>query len=517
MTTTAHTEIEAKYDAGADVTLAALDEINAIDGVDGIEGVAAVEAPVEVELVASYYDTADLRLARAGITLRRRTGGSDEGWHLKLPETLNQRLELQRPLGRSKRVPRPLAELVTATARGGRLATVATVRTRRTVRRLMGVTGEPLAECADDRVEGLVPGSSPVAWREIEVELTGDGDQALLEGVGALLERAGAAPSAAPSKLARVLGERIGAMAECGPDGPSEGTAGALVTAHLRQHRDELVALDPLARRDAPGSVHKMRIAVRRLRSGLATYRRLLDRSLTDPLRDELKWLGAQLGPVRDAEVIRSRLTKLIDEQPGALVAGPVRRRLERTLGAEHREAHARLVEQLRSERYLALLEALDSVVSGRALDGKRATKPAAKVVPDEVGGEHRRWRRRLERAQALDAAGAAERLDEALHDVRKASKRVRYAAESACPVADKPARRLAGDMKQLQQLLGEHQDTVVTRAVLRRLATAAHEAGESTFTWGRLHALEQANAERAADRFAKAVDGGWQRPSLLH
>ena len=66
----------------------------------GAAGVADVRAAGTVDLLAVYYDTADLRLARSRVSLRRREGGADEGWHLKLPTAEREtREELRCPLG----------------------------------------------------------------------------------------------------------------------------------------------------------------------------------------------------------------------------------------------------------------------------------------------------------------------------------------------------------------------------------------------------------------------------------
>ncbi|KIF03237.1 hypothetical protein PL81_25435, partial [Streptomyces sp. RSD-27] len=89
--------------------------------------------------------------------------------------------------------------------------------------------------------------------------------------------------------------------------GPADGTAAAHVLAYLREQRDALVAQDPAVRRDLPDSVHRMRVATRRLRSALATHRKVLDRTATDPLREELRWLAAELGADRDREVLVER------------------------------------------------------------------------------------------------------------------------------------------------------------------------------------------------------------------
>jgi CHAD domain-containing protein len=84
---------------------------------------------------------------------------------------------------------------------------------------------------------------------------------------------------------------------------------------------------------------------------------------------------------------------------------------------------------------------------------------------------------------------------DHPLHDVRKAAKRARYAAESVTPVVGKPAKRLAKALERIQETLGDHQDSVVERVWLRDLGMRAHLAGENAWTFGRLHALAEARA----------------------
>ena len=261
-------------------------------------------------------------------------------------------------------------------------------------------------------------------------------------------------------------------------------------------------------RRDDPDAVHKMRVATRRMRSALATYRRLLDTAITEPLRDELKWLGGVLGPVRDAEVIRDHLRQSVDEQPPTLVVGPVRRHVDSSLRADHRRAHERALVELTGDRYFRLLDSLDAVAAGGMLAGPKVTKPARKVLAKEIGRTHARLRK------LVDAAtDAAEPADHALHEVRKAAKRVRYAAESAVPVFGSDAESLVTRMTDLQDVLGEHQDSVVVRQILVDMAGRAHEAGEPTFTYGRLHALEEARAEKSAATFQAMVDDGVADP----
>jgi CHAD domain-containing protein len=274
-----------------------------------------------------------------------------------------------------------------------------------------------------------------------------------------------------------------------------------------------LIALDPLVRVDVPDAVHKMRVAVRRTRSALATYRRLLDRSTTDPLRDELRWLGTVLGPVRDAEVTREHLREEIAAQPRSLVIGPVTRRVDRTLGAQHREAHKEAVAEMRSDRYLGLLDAVDAVAVGSALKGKRADRSSRKQLPKSV---RKAFGRMLGYVDQEAAAASPEEADRLLHEVRKAAKRVRYAAESVRPVFGSDATDLAKTTEQLQDVLGEHQDSVVVRDLLHRLAVEADADGESSFTFGRLHALEESRAARTREQYGEMIGDLAKPPKWL-
>lgn len=490
------TEVERKFEPGPGFRLPELADA---------AGVARVGEPVVHELDATYFDTADLRLAANKITLRRRTGGTDAGWHLKRPRVDGDRDELRAPLGRAKAVPAALRAPVSVHLRGAALAPVVRLTTTRTERALLDADGAVLAEIAQDEVTAAVPSPDGTTttvsqWSELEVELVA-GDGALLAEVSRRLVDAGARPSASPSKLSRALGERLPAPRPQLPRGVRRRSAAAVLIRHLDEHVGRLVAHDPLVRADAPDAVHQMRVATRRLRSALATYRPLVDRSVTDPLREELRWLGEVLGHARDAEVIRDELRDLVAGQPAELVLGPVSERIATALGARYRAAHDEVLATLDGPRYFALLDALDRLRTEPPLR-PGAHGPADAVLLPLVARTFTRMRRLVDAAHEADAAGDPAHHDELLHEVRKAAKRARYAGESLVPVHGKAAKRWAARMEAVQESLGEHQDSVVIRAELLGLAAAAHQAGEDTFTYGRLHALEQARADATESRF---------------
>lgn len=492
---TEHLEVERKYDVDAE---------QAVPDLTGVVTGVVVGARQEQALVATYLDTDDLRLRAARTTLRHRTGGSDAGWHLKLPAGIGRR-EIQSsaappPAG----VPDELLQLIRSVLRRAPLAPVAELRTTRTVHPVQDGTGRILLELVDDRVEGIPVGGEPVRWREWEAELVA-GDEVLLDAVEQRLLAAGAQVATSSSKLARVLASRPSAARPVEVDKRS--TATDAVQAHLAEHVHELVQRDPDVRRDQPDAVHKMRVATRRLRSALSTFRPMLDREVTDPLREELRWLAGVLGQARDAEVLRDRLLALVDEEPPELVLGPVRKKVDDLLHRRYRHALAAVHDELDGDRYLDLLDALTAVVDAPpwlpAADGR-----AQDVLPDFVARADRKLRRAV---RAAEAEGAP---DAALHEVRKLAKRLRYACEAVQPALGRPAKRLAAAATELQEVLGDHQDSVVARGVLRELAAASSRSGQNGFTFGRLHALEELRGQARLALWREA----WQtasKPSL--
>lgn len=508
-------EIEQKFDVADEMALPSFEDL---------DGVAAVSAPIVHELDATYYDTADGRLGRAGIALRRRHGGADEGWHLKESVGKHERLETHAPLGAvDGEVPEALAALVRSRTRDRQLFPTARIRNSRTARVLLDNEATALAEVADDRVTGTDLGRDhTTSWREVEVELI-DGDGELLAAAAEHLIAAGATASAWDSKLGRTLDV---AHVEDEPiELGDESTAGDVVMAHLAEQVRTLVRYDPLVRQDAEDAVHKMRVATRRLRSALATFRRMLERTATDPARDELKWLAGILGAARDAEVIHARLGELLEAEPAGERLAPVTERVRSTMEARHAAAHRDVVVTLDGDRYLRLLDDLDAVAGGSALRTDRADRPAGKELAKSVRRSFGRWRDEVAKVKEIDDVGGGD--DEQLHEVRKAAKRVRYAGEAVAPIfgggggdggRSSKAKRLAERMETLQESLGAHQDAIVVQRVVVGLADDARAAGEDTWTYGRLHAFEQRRAEDAAAEgrrlIAKAVGRvpGWLR-----
>jgi CHAD domain-containing protein len=501
-------ETERKYEAPPGTLLPDLDDL---------PGVAAESGPEEQLLEARYYDTDDLRLIRSGVTLRRRQGGSDAGWHLKLPEGGDSRREIQLPLARAVRqVPKELGGLVRAFSRGEALLPVAEISTVRHKLVLLDEAGQSLAEVVDDEVSASTLGGQTALskWREVEVELTGGG-QALLAAADKRLRRSGLRPAGRQAKLERALAGRLPAPNGSRAQPVRLATAADVVLAYAGTQVAAIMALDPLVRRDAPDAVHQMRIATRRLRSTLKAFSSVLRAGDCQHLGDELKWLGGVLGTARDAEVLAGHVQAGLDRLPPELIIGPVRARVRAHFAPAEAGARASVIQALDGDRYLALLDSLDTLLSDPPLT-PGAGRPAAEVLPAAVRHTRHRVRTRMRRARRTPAGPGR---DAALHEARKAAKRARYAGEAVSPAFGKPARRFAKRVKKVQSLLGDHHDGVVTRATVREIGVQAHLAGENAFTFGVLyeqdacHADElEAEARRAWKHAAKPKHGAWLR-----
>ncbi|MFE9259069.1 CHAD domain-containing protein [Streptomyces sp. NPDC006879] len=462
-------------------------------GVPDLTGVGPIAADQEtgtVHLDAVYYDTPDRRLAAASLTLRRRTGGQDAGWHLKFPIAPGVRDELRAPL--SDTVPQTLADLVRSRVREGGLVPLVRLRSAREVRHLLDRNGCLLAELSTDTVHAeRLPGGEAANWTEVEVELAEEVPARLLETIGRTLSKAGLKHSDSPSKLARALVE-TGDLVPATPPAPPSDT-GEYVLAYLREQRDALIDYDPAVRRELADSVHQMRVATRRMRGAFKTYRKVIDRKVTDPIGEELKWLAGELGVDRDQEVLMERLQGHLAEVPQGLVMGPVRARLKSWNRARRSGSRRRTLAVLDSPRYLVLLDTLDALLAEPPLLSA-ATRPPTKTFPRAVLRDYERLSGRIDHALTL---APGEERDLALHEARKAAKRARYAAEAAVPALGRPSARLAKRIKKVQTLLGDHQDSVVARQALRVLAAQAQGVGESGFTWGLLYGREEALAQR--------------------
>ncbi|UMB71575.1 CYTH and CHAD domain-containing protein [Mycobacterium paraterrae] len=436
---------------------------------DGVPGVARVEQAPTQTLDAVYYDTPDRDLASSRITLRRRTGGPDEGWHLKLPAGPDARTEVRAPLdaGEHHEVPAELRDVILAIVRDRPLAPVARISTAREVQLLHDADDAVVAEFCDDQVtagQGADGSEFPQQWREWELELVGDAANAkLLDRVSERLLDAGAKPAGVGSKLARVLGTS-----------PEDPPADPLHRA-MAEQIGELLVWDRAVRGEVDDSVHQMRVTARKIRSLLQASPASFGLTGDAPIIDELRELGNVLGVARDAEVLAERYSSALDDVPPQLVRGPIRERLVGGAERRYRTGLRHALAALRLPRYFRLLDGLDALVAGSPPDEQRASQKTVAAAGKKV--------RKAAKA-ARHADNGTER-DDAIHRIRKRAKRLRYTADAT------GTKKVSKRAKDLQSLLGDHQDSVVSREHLLAQADAAHAAGEDTFTYGLLYQRE--------------------------
>ena len=435
-----------------------------------------------VHLESEYYDTADHDLKSHGVVLRRRTGDDDTGWQLKVPD-IDGRIGVRTSLAGD--LPSELEELLMGLRLGKELLSVATLRTERTRYRIRQ-HDHLCAELEDDHVHASVD-HRLLAWREIEVEYGSEG-RALPRRLAKRLRAAGARPSRHPSKLVHALGTA--------PTPETDGDAHRALLDYVGHQIDAIFDGDLQLRRGQE-PIHDTRVAIRRLRSTIRVFDKLLDSSVTEHVDEELKWFAGLLGEVRDRQVQRNRFREVLDQWPPELVLGPVANRINSDLQSEQLRARAIVTEAMDSTRYLELLATLQQWRSAIPLAGT----PSIKALRKRALRTERKADRRL--AAAVDSGE-----DAMLHRARKAAKRARYAAELRRPLDKSSAtKKSEKHYKRIQKVLGEHQDSVVASDVLRRFAlTAGTSAGENGFTYGLLYAREQQIADDARAQVRKLL-----------
>jgi CHAD domain-containing protein len=455
--------------------------------------------PVEQVLDALYLDASDLRLIRAGISLRHRTGeGDDAGrWTLKLPAP-SEGLELDRlemeEAGPPGVPPARMAGALRGVLRGADLVTVAHLQTQRTLIPIRDPAERPLGSLADDVVSALEGDDVGLRFREIEVELADGAPRALVDAVVGVLRSAGAGAPEQTTKLAKALGPRAvappdPALPEVDRDATTADAFRHAVGASVRR----LLAHDPIVRLDAgEEGVHQARVATRRLRSDLRTFRPLLPADKVEPIRDELAWLADALGAVRDADVLERRLEAMVDDLDDVDRDGG--RTLLAALGDDRKHRLEALHAALDSDRYVALVEAVVDLAEHPPLVAG-ADEPARKELPQLA---EQPWAHLRRNVSGLPKHPSVEEL----HRVRILAKRARYAAEAASIVVPSAGRH-AEAIADLQGVLGDHQDAVVGEQWMRELATEG-AAGAGAFAAGLIAARERDEAAELRRRWRK-------------
>jgi CHAD domain-containing protein len=481
------TEREVKLQAAISFRLPALDGV--AEGVD-------VEPRAAQRVSATYFDTDDLRLTGWGVSLRYR---SSDGWTVKLPHASDGKLLVREELvfdGDPRRPPMEVVDLVRAFARTAPLRPQVRLRTIRRQTSLRDGAGQSVAEVVDDQVAVLDGRKIGKRFHEVEVEIAADTQTALLETLIGRLRHQGAGPPDPTPKVVRALGARASRPPEVRVDRlAADATIEDVVRRAIAASVERLIRHDPIVRLDTdPEGVHQARVATRRLRSDLRTFRSLLDRDWAQSLRSELGWLAESLGAVRDADVLLARIASRVDRLPEEDKRGA--ERVLAKLRAARAGAYDELLAVLRTERYLELLDRLVEAANAPLLETGAGS--SAKVVL------RRLVRRPLGKLARQVGALGDRPTDEELHAVRIRAKRARYAAEAAAPVLGTRARAQAAAAAKLQDVLGEQHDAVVAEGWLRAQVRTSRSVA-SAFAAGELAGLERAAAARARKRWRKA------------
>jgi inorganic triphosphatase YgiF len=485
-------------------------------------------------LQSRYFDTRNLALARAGIALRVRRAGNDweatAKWSGRVAGSLHQRPELTVALPGEPSMPftlpeGPLRTQLTAVVLGRRLAPILETDVHRRLRDLLpvrGAAGEPLAEVALDTVALRGPDGTPLGtpYYEVEIERRGGRKRDLTELSHALQQRFGLIPSPG-SKFTRGLAELhgVGGVPVRGTETIAAGDSVAsaarkIFAAQLRRVR----AADPGTRagRDAE-ALHEQRVALRRLRAAARTFAAGIPPRLREQFAGELRWLGQELGAVRDVDV------QLVNLASYAEQLGTDKRRhltaLRRHLERERAARRATLVAALESRRYIRLLIALERFAGAPPPRRPRgdAALPVAKVGRRTV---KRALRRLMKRGDAIAPMPEADDL----HTLRIRAKRLRYVLEALRPIAGAPGRKLLRQLVRLQDVLGRFNDAMVAAASVRAYldgpaAKASAEVRDAlvalTDTELRRAGAAQSEFARAWERFTSNATRG-QRRTLL-
>ncbi|MYD30538.1 MAG: CYTH and CHAD domain-containing protein [Nitrospira sp. SB0675_bin_23] len=397
---------------------------------------------------STYFDTVDFKLARLGVTLRRKTEQKRVTWQLKLPRPAT-RLDVEMNSGRSS-PPAPLEDLLFALIRREPLTAIAKLRTRRSGIRVQH-EDKSIADVDIDRVRILNARRVAGHLGEITVELRSGKGKELTAIVKALRE-AGAHDGDSRPTVFQALNLNISE-----PRLPETTPFSERLKIILQKQLRDILLHDPGTRLGKdPEELHQMRVGIRRFRALLRAARVILEPAWYASLQEELRWLSAMLGTVRDQDVLLEQLYAEARGLPSA--ERKIFERLLPTFEAHRSEARRQLLNVLRSDRYLDLLDRLEQA----------AQTPGLREAPESslmhlAAQEFKQLIRAGKR-------GTADSSDHELHQLRIYTKRTRYAAELALEPMRKPAIRFVRQTKRNLDILGRHQDAVVTEERLRQL-----------------------------------------------
>jgi CHAD domain-containing protein len=453
-------------------------------------------------------DAADLRLTRAGVQLRF-AGGEEAPWRLSLPHVPEEIVRTGLQKRTMTAIPADITALLSVYARGAVPAPLVAVRTTRVRHVLRNRRDAVRAVVVDENVAVLEDRRVLARFRRISVSGTGP---RVVERVASALRSGGAIETVLPPTHIQALAalprfaELAAAPADLTPPNrPSrKATAAEALTAALRTDIGAALHVDPLVRLDVADSVHRMRTAVRRLRSTLTGFAPLFaEGGRSSALGEELRWLGRALGRARDAEVLRDRLASVAGLDPACPLDAASVARIEAELAARYDDARTALDEILTSRRYAVLVDRLIATAAAPAF-GADAGRRGDALLPRFVA---RSWHHLCDGRHGIDGAADldASSPDRRWHAVRIRARSLRYAVEAVAPVCGSPARALAAGLAELTGVLGAHHDAVLASGAWLDIAASDPDDHALAVTAGRLAERERSAARAAADNYPAA------------
>ena len=390
---------------------------------------------------STYFDSQHHRLGKLGLTLRKRVERGRGVWQLKIPSG-GCRIELAIESG-SRHIPWQFLDLLTAFFRKHEPVQLGKLRTWRTGRLIQEKKFS--AELILDSVALLQENKIIARFQELELELK-TGQPKHLKPIRTIVEKAGASAKSLQPKIFQALHLSYPLVLPA-PD--AKAPPSDHIQARLQEQITQMVLHDPGTRlgRDSE-ALHQMRVATRRIRALLRSARGFLDPQWGKLIRKEVGWIGSRLGEVRDWDVF---LESLHQESTG-MHSPQEEQAFQLILNAFQEErsmARARLLEELRSDRYLDLLDTLENSLTHLPFQ----SDPPSMV--DVVRQAFCKLEKFVDSTQ-----GQFPKQD--LHRTRILVKRARYTVELAQPLLHKRAKCFLQKAKCLQDLLGEHQDALV-------------------------------------------------------
>lgn len=451
----------------------------------------------------AYYDTADLALTRAGITLRYEKDTTEPGWTVQLPAAPTVSRLIRRTVrlpGAEETAPEAALDVLRARVRGRPVQQVAVLATARSVVALCDRGGTVLADVVDDDVTATAtapaPAGEPLRIREVKIDVK-ELDRAgrrLFGAVNDALVGSGCRPAAPTAKLTQVLGTApdrlLGAIDAREP-------VATVVGQVMMRSLDRMLACDAQLRFGGDvEDVSDFRAAILRLRADLEMFAELLDDDWARRLAGELDWLATSTTAVHEANAIRALLTTHVrrrlagEDRPAAV-------QLLARLDQQHDDAEQALMGALRSARYDELLEALDEGcrqprLSTSSWSRQLAAAPTGEVMTHLMRRASRRLSRSLRRSRRRPS-------DAELRRIHRAAQHCRHVADAAAPVLGTAAVRLAESTARVQRPLAQHHTAAAAEAWLRG---AARSGVEEALAAGALISAVRRDRERVRARW---------------